>query len=59
MWLSKEGIEMGYPMRILFRENIERGALIAVEPTDLSTCKPEEESWQGDEYVIDQSEFGS
>jgi hypothetical protein len=47
---------MGYPMRIQFRENCERGALIAVDPTDLSTCKPVEDASTVDEYVIDESE---
>jgi hypothetical protein len=58
-WLAEAGIEMGYPMRIRFRENRERGALIAVDPADLSTCQPVEEAWDGEEYVIDESEPNS
>jgi hypothetical protein len=56
LWLSQEGIEMGYPMRIRFRENCERGALIATDPADLRTCEPTDKSWEIDEYPIDEHE---
>jgi len=55
-WLSHAGIEMGVPMRIRLREICERGALIAEDSNDLSTCKPVEDAWNAEEYVIDESD---
>jgi hypothetical protein len=56
-WLAAEGIEMGYPIRIHYRENCERGALIATDPSDLSTCKPVDSGASGEERIIDESEI--
>jgi hypothetical protein len=57
-WLAHEGIEMNYPMRVRLQMTCERGALIAVDPTNLATCKPIEKGWSRDEYVIDESVVG-
>jgi hypothetical protein len=57
-WLGRAGVELGSPMKVVARVEVEEGALFAVEPAEPARGYLPQREHRWDVYVLDEAKPG-